>query len=618
MDRDFYRVLYLGGGESVGERLRSQLAESRRARFQVALPDDAGEALSRLSSGEYDVCLFDTRPALEAGLDFLRNVRSLSVPVPVVLIIGDSDDGSARRVLEAGAADFIRSDDLIPRILGRVLRCAAEQARLLRALRESEVEARQLALVAKRTDNAVIITDDRRLTTWVNEGFTRITGFSFADIVGRKPGALLQGPETDPATVRHMHERLESGEGFHVEILNYRKNGGELWFDIEVQPILGEKGGVVGFMAVESDVTERKRTLEALRGSGERLRAIVDNLVDGIITIDHRGVIEGFSPAAERIFGYQSSEICGRSVNLLMPEPYRNEHDGYIARYLETGEPHVIGIGREVVGRRKDGTVFPMDLAVSEIHTDQLRLFVGIVRDISERRHLQGLKDEFLRIASHDLKNPLGSVLGFAGLALELSRPGQPLSERCRGFLERILLNARAMQRIVADFLDFHALEDGKLRIDREDCDLNELARDLVESNREYAERKGIVLKLDLDPGVPTIRVDPSRIRQVVQNLVDNAVKFSPQDSQITVSTRSSDASVEFAVTDAGPGLTEEDFRRVFQKYTRLSSKPTGGEKSSGLGLAICKQLIELHGGEIGVRNNPEKGATFWFRLPFE
>jgi signal transduction histidine kinase len=172
------------------------------------------------------------------------------------------------------------------------------------------------------------------------------------------------------------------------------------------------------------------------------------------------------------------------------------------------------------------------------------------------------------------------------------------------------------MQKIIVDFLDFHALEDGKLKLETGPCDLNEIARDLIESIGETAKAKEIEIATDLEEGLPAVEADAARIRQVAQNLVDNAVKFSPPKSHVVVLTRRGDGSVKFEVRDSGPGLSDEDFQKVFQKYARLSSKPTGGEKSSGLGLAISKQLVEVHGGEIGVHNRDEGGAAFWFRLP--
>lgn len=234
-----------------------------------------------------------------------------------------------------------------------------------------------------------------------------------------------------------------------------------------------------------------------------------------------------------------------------------------------------------------------------------------------ELRRLLRLKEEFLAIASHDLKNPLNAVMGFATLIKTLLPVGTEMTKEGHELANRILSGAGVMTQIITDFLDSQALEDGQLSLQRDELDLNGLAREILDANREYAERKGVHLAFDPAQDLPPVSADGARISQVLHNLVGNAIKFSREGAQVTVRTALDDTSQICEVQDTGPGLHDEDFGRVFLKYARLSNRPTGGEKSSGLGLAICKRLIELHGGEIGVRNNsPEQGATFWFRLP--
>ncbi len=234
-------------------------------------------------------------------------------------------------------------------------------------------------------------------------------------------------------------------------------------------------------------------------------------------------------------------------------------------------------------------------------------------------KYLSQLKDEFLRIASHDLKNPLWSVRTAAQMVEELLPLGAPMTEQAAKMLSMVSKQTYEMQRIIEDFLDFQAAEDGQLNLTLAPTDLNEIAHQVVEINLDYAHKKGTDLTLDLNQALPSIRADAARLTQVIQNFVGNAIKFSPKGSAPPlVRTRLDDNSLVLEVIDSGPGLKEEDLTKVFGKYARLSNRPTGGEKSSGLGLAICKQMIELHGGQVGVHNNPERGATFWFRLPLK
>ena len=231
-------------------------------------------------------------------------------------------------------------------------------------------------------------------------------------------------------------------------------------------------------------------------------------------------------------------------------------------------------------------------------------------------RKLSELKDEFLRMASHDLRNPLTCIYGFASILDSQTLPGTTMTVKTHGCAARIVAQCLVMQKIIEDFLDFQALEDGKIKLTLEAVDLNELAREVLERNGGYAAKKSITLHLDLECDSLLVNADKSRLDQVFENFVSNAIKFSSQGEQITVRTRKTESGVLIEVRDSGPGLTDEDMKKLFVKYAKLSNMPTGGEKSSGLGLAICKKLIEIQGGKTGARNNPGGGATFWFELP--
>lgn len=234
-----------------------------------------------------------------------------------------------------------------------------------------------------------------------------------------------------------------------------------------------------------------------------------------------------------------------------------------------------------------------------------------------ELRRLTALKDEFLRMASHDLKNPLTEVLGVASLLEATVPPGTPMPPQLHELVGSMKKSARRMQHIIEDFLDLQVLEEGALRLALAPTDLGELARELVDANRTYAEEKHITLVYEPPAHAAMVMADARRLAQVVQNLVDNALKFSPSGSRVRVGVVLEGDTALLEVHDSGPGLTPEDHAKAFRKYARLQAQPTGGEKSSGLGLAICKQLVERHeGGRIGVRNAPTGGAVFWIGLP--
>ncbi len=243
-------------------------------------------------------------------------------------------------------------------------------------------------------------------------------------------------------------------------------------------------------------------------------------------------------------------------------------------------------------------------------------LFARVQTHLQLRR-LSALKDEFLRMASHDLKNPLTEVLGVASLIESMVPPGTPMPAQMHELVRSMKKGARRMQYIIEDFLDFQVLEEGAIRLAFTPTNLGDLAQEIVEANRTYAADKAIDLEYRPAVRVAMIMADARRLAQVVQNLVDNAIKFTPRGGRVRVGVVFDGDAAILEVQDSGPGLTPEDHAKVFRKYARLSPQPTGGEKSSGLGLAICKQLVERHeGGLIGVRNAPEGGAVFWISLP--
>ncbi|MEZ4269610.1 MAG: HAMP domain-containing sensor histidine kinase [Myxococcota bacterium] len=246
------------------------------------------------------------------------------------------------------------------------------------------------------------------------------------------------------------------------------------------------------------------------------------------------------------------------------------------------------------------------------------RVLVARVRTALKLKRLHDQREHFLRVASHDLKNPLLAVVGTAELLADSIESGRPPGERGQRLLRNIQEAGMAAQRIVRDLVDAHAIEDGQLVLQRSALDLRSLVSGVVESNLPRATAKGIDLTVALPGDLPALTGDTMRLRQVLDNLLSNAVKFSEAGSSTSVVVTPLETSVRIEVVDGGPGLRDGDLRLAFGRYARLSARPTGHETSTGLGLAIVAELVRLHGGDVGVRNNLNgQGATFWFELPY-
>jgi PAS domain S-box-containing protein len=362
---------------------------------------------------------------------------------------------------------------------------------------------------------------------------------------------------------------------------------------------------------------ELSRTLFELTDRETRLSAILDTAVEGILTIDGEGVIQSFNRAAERMFGWPAAEVIGRNVSMLMPEPDHSRHDGYLRRYLATGEAHIVGGGREVRGRRRDGSLFPLYLAVSEVRPCRTgRLFTGIVRDISELKEADRLKREFVSVVSHELRTPLTSIRGALGL-IGGGAVGA-LSEQAGELVGIARVNADRLVRLLGDILDLEKIESGRLELFLQPLAARELVESTLGGLRPLADEAGVPLSID-GPNSPFIG-DRDRLQQVLTNLVANAVKFSPAGSAVTVAlldhSPATPGSIRFEVADRGPGIARDDLPRLFQPFQQLDGSDRRVKGGTGLGLAIAKALVEKHDGTIGVASEPGVGSTFWFEVP--
>jgi PAS domain S-box-containing protein len=391
---------------------------------------------------------------------------------------------------------------------------------------------------------------------------------------------------------------------------------------------------VVSALLITSITAQRTKAEAALQESGARTRAIVDSAVDGIVTIDEHGIIDSTNPAAERLFGYSRDEMVGRNVSLLMPSPYRESHDQYLANYLRTGERKILGIGREVVGKRRDGTTLPLELSVSEVVLNSRRLFTGIVRDVSERKHAEEeradalrrerqarqeaeeasrAKDEFLAVVSHELRTPLTPILTWS----RLLRSGKLDHVAIERALEAIERATRSQAQLIEDLLDVSRITSGKLRLDVRPMELPPVVEAAVESVRPGAEAKGIRLEMVLDRNAGIVSGDPERLQQVVWNILSNAVKFTPRGGRVQACLRRVDSHVEIAVSDTGQGIHPQFMPHVFERFRQADSSTTRAHGGLGLGLAIVRHLVELHGGQVRAESRGEgKGATFVVELP--
>ncbi len=374
-------------------------------------------------------------------------------------------------------------------------------------------------------------------------------------------------------------------------------------------------------MKAELERMVAERTAQ-LSDSEERHRAVVDTAVDAISVIDERGAIQRFNPGAERMFGYSEAEVVGKNVSLLMPSPYREQHDGYLARFLATGEKRIIGIGREVVGRRKDGTEFPIYLAVAEMRLGESRMFTGIIRDITEAKRaaeqqahlLTSLEaankelESFSYSVSHDLRSPLRAIDGFSRIVQE--DYGDRLDGEGKRLLGVVRDNSRKMGRLIDDLLEFSRL--GRKQLSAAEINTKRLVEEVLGELQAGSERR---TRLTIG-ALPPAYGDVVLIKQVWVNLLDNAIKFSGRREQPMVEVSGSVNGTEnvYCVKDNGAGFDMQYYDKLFGVFQRLHSAEEFD--GTGVGLAIVQRVVARHGGRVWAEGKVGEGATFYFSLP--
>ena len=400
--------------------------------------------------------------------------------------------------------------------------------------------------------------------------------------------------------------------GIGREVVGRRKDGSVFPMELAVSEMSIDSKRM--FTGLVRDISTQKNAQMAIINKEARLRAIIETVVEGIITIDSKGTVETMNPAAERIFAYQGNEVIGNNINMLMPEPYHSQHDGYLLNYLTTGQQKIIGIGREVVGRRKDGSVFPMELAMSEMSIDGKPMFTGLVRNISERKAMEQMKNEFISTVSHELRTPLTSIQGSLGLVLG-GATGE-LPEKSIKLLTIASNNCKRLVRLINDILDLEKFESGKMAFDIKPLEIMPLVTHAIESNQAYADEFGVTFVITHEQPGAIVLADHDRLTQVLTNLLSNAAKFSHRGGQVEVAISNSEKRLRLSVTDYGTGIKEEFRGRIFKKFTQEDATNTRQKGGTGLGLSISKAIIEKMDGVIDFESEPDKKTTFFFELP--
>lgn len=468
---------------------------------------------------------------------------------------------------------------------------------------EQTSEVKLLAKAISHLGEGVVITNAELdppgpKVLFVNDAMSRMSGYSVEEMVGTTP-RLLQGEHTDSEELTHLRKEVLAGRSCVAELINYRKDGSPYDAELFITPLFDDQGCRTHFVSIQRDVTERKRIARTLYESEHRMQAILNTAADAIVTIDKRGIITSINPATERMFDYSREELIGKNVNILMPSPYHEEHDEYIASFERTREPKIIGIGRELVGQRKDGSTFPVDVAVSEV--DHLGLFTGIVRDISNRKilELQVLEiaaDEQRRIGQ-ELHDGTGQELTglslFAGTLVELlnkppsaSSDGTPILSFDESEVQRLRQTAsKLLKAMVEANQHVQQLARGIMPVQIEVEGLRSALEDLAAATNANPQ---VSCSFECpQPVAVANNTTATHLYRIAQEAVNNALRHS-HATQIEISLSQIDAEVKLEVSDNGIGF-EPGSPRV----------SPAARRTSGFGLGIMGHRAGIIGGTL-------------------
>jgi two-component system sensor kinase FixL len=474
-------------------------------------------------------------------------------------------------------------------------------------LRDSHERLR--SVIDSAVDGIVVIDDKGRIEAF-NRGAERLFGYPASDVLGRNVNILMPSPyheEHDGYLSRYLATGSAHIIGIGREVIGRRRSGATFPLHLSVgeMAVAGERK----FTGVLHDLSNRVSLEKQLRSSEARWRAIIESAVDGIVVIDAHGLIEAFNPAAERLFGYSEREVCGSNVKMLMPSPYHEEHDHYLARYQATHVKTIIGFGREVTARRKDGSTFPVHLSVAEMVLDGETKFTGILHDLTERTRIEAqLREqaalarlgEMAAVIAHEVKNPLAGIRG----AIQIIGGRLPKDSKDAQITLEIVSRIDALNALMKDLLMFARPPQPKTSL----VQLTGLIKSTADLLTADPALKGI--RVEVEGSAPAVLADPDLLKIVFVNLLVNGAHAMNNEGTLRVGIGSHGQLAEVALRDSGPGIPEDVRARIFTPFFTTKSR------GSGLGLPTAKRLVEAHHGSIAIDCPATGGTTVTVLLP--
>jgi PAS domain S-box-containing protein len=632
-DRDLLEnVAYMGIQLGrVAERQAAELEESRLAALVerssdfIITTDPEGKVLYLNQAGKRMVGLED-HPNLQAlkreDFIFPDDIPRLNTEVLAVMTRTGHWEGEFRlKNFKTGAAVpvYFSATALLdpatgqPAILAAIGHDITERKKAELAIQESEQKFR--LLVANTPDYALYLLDpEGRVITW-NEGAEKLKGYTAAEIIGRNYSIFFTEEDHERGIPQALLKEAETKGRATYETRHIRKDGSVFWADSVLTSVVNPEGRLQGFAKITHDVTERQERAVKLREADLRFRSLVQSSTNAIIIADGQGLILSWNRGARDIFGHEEPEVIGQPLTLIMPERYREAHRAGLRHLFETGVGRLMGQTLELQGLRKNGEEFPIELTLSNWSVEGQTYFGGIIRDITERKKVEELLrsnselQQFANIASHDLQEPLRMVSSYVQLLS--ARYGDRLDEDARDYIAFAVDGAKRMHQLINALLEYSRVQGRPNPFER--VDLNKVFDQVVLDLAMRIQETGA--KITHGP-LPEVKADTAQMAQLLQNLFVNAMKFRKKDINPVIHLSAAEEKGEWVFTcqDNGIGIDPKYAERIFMIFQRLHHREE--YEGTGMGLAICKRIVERHGGRIWVESKPGEGASFRFTFP--
>ena len=485
-----------------------------------------------------------------------------------------------------------------------------------RQLRESE-ERFRLTINNAPIGMALVALDGHWVR--VNQALCEITGYSADELMKLTYQDITHHEDLDSDV--ELAGKAARGEipRYNLEKRYIRKDGSIVDVMLSVSVLRGPDGAPLYYISQMEDITERKRAEEALRLSEAKFSGIISIAADAIISVDKEQRITIFNEGAEAIFGYTKDEVIGTSLDCLIPERFRAIHREHFAGFVAGEEAaRAMAERKEIFGRRKNGEEFPAEGSISKITVGGTTFFSVVLRDVTYRKSVEEAlhravtaRDDVLGIVAHDLRNPLSTILMQAEL---LEHPDPKLERRDQTPRLVITRSAKRMNALIKDLLDVAMVEAGQFKVEHERLSAAEVVRETVEAQAPVASAAGLELRLEIERGVDHVVGDRNRLLQVFDNIIGNAIKFTPEGGHIAVSATARGSDVLFSIADSGAGIAPESVPHIFDRFWQATTRER--RLGAGLGLPITKGIVEAHGGRIWVESTVGRGTTFFFTIP--